>query len=56
MYRSKYNKKIGGVCGGLSEIINIDVSLIRVIFAFCLFTPFPILTIYLLMWFIIPSR
>lgn len=56
MFRSRDNKKIGGVCGGLSEMMDIDVSIVRLIFAFCLFTPFPIITIYLLMWIIVPSH
>ena len=29
--KSRKNKMIGGVCGGLSEYLNIDVTIIRVI-------------------------
>lgn len=32
LYRSQKWKMIGGVCGGLAEYFDIDVSLIRLIF------------------------
>lgn len=31
LYKSRKNKMIGGVCGGLSEYLNIDVTIVRVI-------------------------
>jgi phage shock protein PspC (stress-responsive transcriptional regulator) len=43
-----------GVCKGLSEYFNIDESIIRIIFVALVFTPFPIIITYLLMWMIIP--
>lgn len=33
LYRSKNNKTIAGVCGGLAEYLNIDATVIRVIWA-----------------------
>ena len=33
LYRSKSNKMIAGVCGGLAEYLNVDPTLIRVIWA-----------------------
>ena len=33
LYRSTINKKIAGVCGGLAEYLNIDASIIRIIWA-----------------------
>lgn len=29
LYRSKTNKKLFGVCGGIAEYFNVDVTLIR---------------------------
>ena len=29
LYRSKTNKKLAGVCGGLGEYFNVDPTLIR---------------------------
>ena len=40
LYRSKTNKMLCGVCGGVGEYINLDqtiVRLIAVILAFCSF-------------------
>ena len=33
LYRSKSDKKLAGVCGGLAKYLNVDVTLIRVIWA-----------------------
>ena len=33
LYRSAKDKKIAGVCGGLAKYLNIDVTVIRVIWA-----------------------
>jgi len=32
LYRSKTNRQLAGVCGGLAEYFNLDVTLIRVLF------------------------
>ena len=31
LYRSVTDKKIAGVCGGLAEYLNVDVTVIRVL-------------------------
>lgn len=37
LYRSKTEKKIAGVCGGLAKYFNIDPTLVRLgLVAFCL--------------------
>ena len=33
LYRSTTNKTIAGVCGGLAEYLNIDPTIVRVIWA-----------------------
>ena len=33
LYRSKSDRKLAGVCGGLAEYLNIDPTIIRVIWA-----------------------
>lgn len=55
LYRS-YTKHIGGVCGGLGEFSEIDPTIIRILFVFLIFTPFPIIILYLFCWAIIPKR
>ena len=34
LYRSKTDKKICGVCGGIAEYLNIDPTVIRLIWVF----------------------
>ena len=31
LYKSKTNKKIAGVCGGLAEYLNIDATIVRLV-------------------------
>lgn len=55
MYRPK-SSEIGGVCQALSDYFGIDESLIRIVFIILIFTPFPIIITYLLMWITIPRE
>lgn len=34
LYRNKQNEKIAGVCAGLADYLNIDVTIIRLIWVF----------------------
>ena len=33
LYRSKYDRKLLGICGGIAEYLNIDPTIVRVIWA-----------------------
>jgi len=56
LYRSKKDRIIAGVCGGIAEYAKIDSTLIRLAFAVSvLFGGFGILA-YLIAWFIIPEQ
>ena len=33
LYRSKYDQKIAGVCAGIAEYLNIDPTIVRLIWA-----------------------
>lgn len=59
LYRSRKDRMLGGICGGLAEYFNIDSTLIRVIAVVLLLLtiiPFPVtFVVYLLMWLIIPE-
>jgi phage shock protein C len=37
LYRSKEDKKLAGICGGLGEYLNADPTLLRLIFVLLLF-------------------
>ena len=46
-----------GVCAGLSEYLNIDVTLIRLIFLFgFLFTYMGFGVVYLILWIVVPKK
>lgn len=54
LYRSKNDRFLGGVCGGIAEYLDIDSTLIRLIFIVgVVFSGCGFLT-YLLMYLIIP--
>jgi phage shock protein PspC (stress-responsive transcriptional regulator) len=55
LYRSN-SGIFSGVCGGLGNYFNIDESLIRILFVILLFTPFPIILTYLLLWISFPKE
>ena len=56
LYRSSDNKIIFGIAGGIVEYLDIDPTVIRVIFIFSnIFFGFPIIA-YLLLLFVIPEK
>ena len=55
LYRSRENKIIAGICGGIGKYFDIDPNLVRVIAAFVCLTPPGILT-YIIAWIIIPQE
>lgn len=57
LYRSRTNRMLAGVCGGLAEYFNIDPTLARVIAVVMLFMPFsPAILTYLILWLLIPEK
>lgn len=55
LYRSN-NSILGGVCDGLGNYFGVDGNLIKIIFLVLLFTPFPIIITYLLLWISFPKE
>ena len=58
LYRSRENRMLGGVCGGLGEYFDIDPTLVRVLFVFGAFLGIPgaLLLIYLVMLILVPQE
>jgi phage shock protein C len=56
LYRSKTNRKLAGVCGGLAQYFNTDATLIRVLFVLLAVLGGSGLVIYLAMWIIVPNE
>ncbi len=57
LYRSKMNKKIAGICGGIGEMTDTDPTIIRlIVIVLALMTAvFPFLLGYLIAWWIVPE-
>ncbi len=56
LYRSESDRILGGVCGGIAEIYDLDPSLVRLVAALLVLSAGSGLLIYLLAWIIIPTE
>jgi len=56
LYRSRTDRKLAGVCGGLAQYFNADPTLIRVLFVVLALLGGPGLVIYLVLWIIVPEE
>ena len=58
LYKSRHNKTLAGVCGGLAEYFNIDVTIVRLIWValFFLSAGFPVFRAYIIAAFIMPEE
>jgi phage shock protein PspC (stress-responsive transcriptional regulator) len=55
LYKDRFDKKVGGVCGGLAQYFQIDASIIRLIFIILtLVTWGAFLFVYIILWAILP--
>jgi phage shock protein C len=56
LFRSKTQRQIGGVCGGLGEYFNIDPTIMRIIFVAGFFLSGSLtFWVYLVLWLVIPE-
>ena len=57
LYRSTEQRVIAGVCGGIAEYFDIDVTIVRLI-AVALLLPggLPGLLPYIIMWIVVPRK
>ena len=55
LYRSRQERMIGGVAGGLGEYLNVDPTLMRLAFVILTFFGGSGIPIYLIMWLVIPE-
>ena len=56
LYRSKTNRQLAGVCGGLAEYFNLDATLIRVLFVVLAVLGGSGVVLYLALWIIVPRE
>jgi phage shock protein C len=56
LYRSRTNRMLAGVCGGLAQYFNTDATLIRVLFVALTVLGGAGPLLYLAMWIIVPEE
>lgn len=56
LYRSRKDKMIGGVAGGLAEYFDIDPTLVRIIFVVSLFIGGSGILAYIILWIVVPEE
>jgi len=55
LYRDEFHQKIGGVCAGLAEYLNADVTLIRILFVVFAFVSVGFVA-YIILWIVVPKK
>lgn len=56
LYRSKDDRWLAGVCGGLGKYFNIDPTIVRVLFILFAAAVGGGILIYLILWIVIPEE
>jgi phage shock protein C len=56
LYRDEYHKVLGGVCSGLAEYFEMDVTIVRLLFAFTFFIMGVGLIPYIVLWIVLPRK
>ena len=58
LHRSKQNKMIAGVCGGIAEQLGWDPTLVRILYVvISIFSAaFPGILVYLILWILLPLQ
>jgi phage shock protein C len=56
LQRNTQDKKLAGVCSGLAEYFELDVTLVRVAFIFAVLAGFSGGLAYLILWVVMPAK
>ena len=56
LYRSRDERMLAGVSGGLAQFFSIDPTIIRLIFVVLAIMGGPGLLIYIIMWIVVPEE
>lgn len=54
LYRSRTDRSIAGVCGGVAKYFGLDTTLVRIASILCIFAAGATLWIYLILWLVLP--
>jgi len=56
LYRNTHDKKLAGVCSGLAEYFDVDVTLVRVAFIVAVLAGLSGILAYIIFWIIVPAK
>ncbi len=56
LYRSRKEKILGGVCGGIAEYFSVDPTIVRLLWVFFILAFGTGILAYLIAWFIVPRN
>lgn|SRR5579872_4909715 len=56
LYRSRSDRKIAGVCGGLARYVDMDPTLMRVLWFLAVWFGGVSLLVYFIMWIVMPEE
>ncbi len=56
LYRSETDVVLGGVCGGLAEYLEVDPTLVRLVFVLLVFAGGVGLAAYIVLWIVMPRQ
>jgi phage shock protein C len=57
LYRSRSNRQVAGICGGLGEFLGIDPTIVRLLFIFGVIFGYGfLLLVYFVMFIIVPEE
>ena len=56
LHRSRTDRKLAGICGGLAQYFNVDPTLVRVLFVLLAVLGGSGLVLYVAMWIIVPKE
>lgn len=56
LQRSRTEKVLGGVCGGLAEYFNVDPTLVRVLWIVMTLIVGVGILLYIILWFVMPLQ
>jgi phage shock protein C len=54
LYRSRKDRMLAGICGGLADYFGIDATWVRLLFVLFFLVGGSALLVYLIMWLIVP--
>ena len=55
LVRSTNDRKLGGVCAGLADYFEVDVTLVRVLWLLATLIPGPNILVYIVLWIVLPQ-